>query len=104
MPARRKTDPATDPGPSFEECLAGLEEIVEVMENDQLPLEELVARYETGTGLLRRCETMLATARERIELITLRSQSGGPEDLSSGSSDSPSPAPDDEPDDDIRLF
>jgi exodeoxyribonuclease VII small subunit len=72
MPSRRKSDtsnPATDL--SFEEAMAGLENIVEEMEGEQLPLEELIARYENGARLLKHCETVLTGARKRVELITL---------------------------------
>ena len=102
--ARRKstTDP-DDPSPSFEEALAGLESIVEAMENEQLPLEELVSRYEQGSKLLERCESVLQSARERIELITLRARSGETTDSGDLTGD-PAPADDDDHDDDIRLF
>jgi exodeoxyribonuclease VII small subunit len=72
MPARRKADPAypaTDL--SFEDAMAELENIVEAMEGEQLPLEELIARYETGARLLKHCDSVLTGARKRIELITL---------------------------------
>ncbi len=109
--ARRKTDPLQPASAlSFEDALAGLESIVESMENENLPLEELVAGYEKGSLLLERCESVLQSARARIELITLREKPG------SGSGD-PAPSPEvgevshlsaeadsPEDDDDIRLF
>ncbi len=57
--------------PSFEQALAELEELVAAMEEDQLPLEELVEHYEKGSKLLARCEAVLDSARKRLELITL---------------------------------
>jgi exodeoxyribonuclease VII small subunit len=102
--ARRKTTTgeAAD-GPTFEEALAGLEAIVEAMEHEQLPLEELVARYEQGSKLLERCENVLQSARERIELITLRARNEIRDDA--GDSAPPSAEPDvSDDDDDIRLF
>ena len=60
---------ATKKARSFEEALGELEALVEAMENDQLPLEDLVAHYEKGAGLLQHCEKVLAAARKRIELI-----------------------------------
>lgn len=72
MPARRKTEsasPASDL--SFEDAMTELENIVEAMEGEQLPLEELIARYETGARLLKHCDSVLTGARKRIELITL---------------------------------
>ena len=72
MPARRKIDtPDTATGLSFEDAMAELENIVEAMEGEQHPLEELIARYETGARLLKHCESVLTGARKRIELITL---------------------------------
>ena len=47
---------------TFEEAMEELESLVEAMEGDQLPLEELVAHYETGAGLLQLCEKVLAAA------------------------------------------
>ncbi len=60
--------------PTFEEALAGLESIVDSMEHENLALEELVARFEKGSELLNRCESILQSARSRIKLITLRNQ------------------------------
>lgn len=108
--ARRKSNPDDgDTAPSFEEALAGLESIVDAMENEQLPLEDLVSHYERGAELLGRCETLLASARERIQLITLRAKSDGGADsaheTSASSPSLPSSAqPDETDDDDIRLF
>jgi exodeoxyribonuclease VII small subunit len=108
--ARRKTNPEeTGAAPSFEEALAGLEAIVEAMEHEQLPLEDLVAYYEKGSTLLDRCEAILQSARGRIELITLRNRNESQGDSGTGESaafptpSGPPDAPDDD-DDDIRLF
>jgi exodeoxyribonuclease VII small subunit len=106
----RKKDPlASAPaGPSFEDALAGLEAIVESMEHAQLPLEELVASYEKGSALLNHCESILKTARRRIELITLRNQNETALEAGATSAQAPAlpPAMEEDPndDDDIRLF
>jgi exodeoxyribonuclease VII small subunit len=111
--ARRKLTPDDDSAaPSFEEALGKLEAIVESMEHEQLPLEELVACYEKGSALLDRCESILQSARGRIELITLRNKNDGEPGTLSGTggptgSAQPSGTPDDSDDDendDIRLF
>lgn len=113
--ARRKSNPEDESAaPSFEDALAGLEAIVDAMEHQQLPLEELVAYYENGSALLDRCESVLQSARGRIELITLRNQSENPAATGSGSGDptafptqsvQPDASDDDhDDDDDIRLF
>lgn len=74
MAARKKsakTPKKSEPGPNFEEAIEELESLVEAMENEQLPLEELVANYEKGSKLIAHCRSVLESARERIELITL---------------------------------
>ncbi len=78
MPSRRKAvsaDPITDL--SFEESIAELDKIVEAMEGEQLPLEELIARYEAGAYLLKHCDSVLTGARKRIGLITLSNREAG---------------------------
>lgn len=107
MPRRKSTADDPTAAPSFEEALAGLETIVEAMEHEQLPLEELVSYYENGTALLDRCETMLQSARDRIELITLRNHSESAPDATASAAPGlslPSGPSDAHDDDDIRLF
>ena len=111
--ARRKSTSEGDDAaqPSFEDALTGLEAIVEAMEHEHLTLEELVAHYEKGSIYLSRCESILQSARGRIELITLRNQNEISLDADAKSAESPEfPAatdsaddPDDD-DNDIRLF
>ena len=111
MPARKTTTKKkSDQALSFEEALEGLESIVESMENEQLPLEDLVAYYEKGSKLLDRCESVLESARDRIQLITLRNKNESELENPAVSgdftpADSPSDTADDSAaDDDIRLF
>ncbi len=61
--------------PTFESALERLEQIVEEMEGDRLPLEELLGRYEEGTSLVKVCQQRLSAAEKRIELIS-RNASG----------------------------
>jgi len=115
MPARRKSTAAEGGGdlPSFELALAELEEIVAAMEEEQLPLEELVNRYEKGSKLLARCESVLASARKRLQTISSRTAADPVEpdddgDLPDADATAPGPTagtPDEhDDDDDIRLF
>ena len=109
MPRRKSNAEENAATPSFEEALAGLEAIVEAMEHEQLPLEDLVTYYENGTALLDRCEAILHSARDRIELITLRNKNElapATDPESSGTPDFslPSSPLDAHDDDDIRLF
>jgi exodeoxyribonuclease VII small subunit len=55
--------------PSFEDALGRLESIVEAMEADDLPLEQLLARFEEGTRLHRICQSRLAEAELKIQAL-----------------------------------
>jgi exodeoxyribonuclease VII small subunit len=106
--ARRKSSAEEDDStqPTFEQALTGLETIVEEMEHEHLALEDLVAHYEKGSALLGRCESILQSARDRIELITLRNQNEIPLDAANKTADAAEPPDDsdDDDDNDIRLF
>ncbi|GEM_PF-385593 len=52
---------------SFEEKFRALEEIVEQMEREDLPLEELLDKFEQGVGYLRELRQFLLEARQRVE-------------------------------------
>lgn len=55
---------------SIESALARLETIVAEIESQPPPLETLLERYEEGVALLKICQEKLATAEQRIEMIT----------------------------------
>ena len=69
--AKRKPEPSE--ASSFEQALAELEAIIDAMEHQSLPLEQLVQQYEQGARLLADCERTLKTARQRLETIAVRS-------------------------------
>lgn len=111
--ARKKQDPPDEAAEplDFERAVAELEAIVSSMEEEQLPLEELVSGYEKGVKLLARCEAVLRSARERLLTINERELAGkSPE--TTDSLDEEEDLSDDDPatpdatddDDDIRLF
>jgi exodeoxyribonuclease VII small subunit len=104
--ARRKASLEDDDAssPDFESALGGLEAIVEAMEHEHLSLEDLVAHYEKGSALLNRCEAILQSARERIELITLRNQNEIASTADTPTADTAEFADDPDDDNDIRLF
>jgi exodeoxyribonuclease VII small subunit len=54
---------------SFETALTQLETIVETMESGDVPLADLLAKFEQGTKLLKVCETRLKDAELKIELL-----------------------------------
>jgi exodeoxyribonuclease VII small subunit len=62
---------------SFEGAMDRLEEIVEQMESGKMMLEELIGRYEEGMKLVKVCQERLASAEQRIEIIT-RNNAGKP--------------------------
>ena len=68
MPAQDNGDIAQLP---FERAIEELELIVKRLEEGKVPLEELVAIYERGEALKRRCEDLLRQAEARVEKITL---------------------------------
>lgn len=69
-------DAKTKQSPSFEEALARLETIVESMESGDVPLAELLAKFEEGNTLLKTCEARLKDAELKIE--QLKKQKDGP--------------------------
>src|SRR4026208_1625403 len=68
---------AREPEPNFEGAMDRVEKIVEQMESGKLPLEDLIVRYEEGMKLVKVCQERLASAEQRIEIIT-RNSAGKP--------------------------
>ena len=54
----------------FEDALKELEQTVRNMEQGDQPLDDLLADFEKGIGLLRICEKKLAEAEGRIAVLT----------------------------------
>ncbi len=54
---------------SFEAALERLEAIVESMESGDVPLAELLAKFEEGNKLLKHCESRLKEAELKIEQL-----------------------------------
>ncbi|MEA3213802.1 MAG: exodeoxyribonuclease small subunit [Chthoniobacter sp.] len=69
---------APAPPPTFETALTRLEQLVEEMDSRDLPLQDLITRYEEGVQLVKVCEDRLKDAEKRIEIIT-RGAGGKPE-------------------------
>jgi exodeoxyribonuclease VII small subunit len=53
----------------FEQALKKLEDIVEAMEKNDLPLETLLSRFKEGTNLAQICQTKLAEAEQKIQQL-----------------------------------
>jgi exodeoxyribonuclease VII small subunit len=64
--------------PAFETAIGRLEQIVEQMESDKLPLEDLLVRYEEGIKLVKLCSEKLDAAEKKIEMIA-RDAGGKPQ-------------------------
>jgi exodeoxyribonuclease VII small subunit len=53
----------------FETALESLEEVVEQLESGELTLEDALAAFEKGVGLVRYCNQKLTEVEKRIELL-----------------------------------
>jgi len=72
--------PMSDSDPvRFEQALAELDRILRDLEDGTTSLEESLARYERGVGLLRQCYGQLRDAEQRIRLLAGASDDGTPE-------------------------
>jgi exodeoxyribonuclease VII small subunit len=62
-----RTRPAT---PDFEAALAELEQIVQRLEQGDLPLEESLRQFERGVVLTRSCQKALRQAEQKIRVLS----------------------------------
>jgi exodeoxyribonuclease VII small subunit len=60
--AGKKTPESEGAQPDFETALARLEEIVEQLDDGNLPLAQALALFKEGTSLAKRCRTLLSAA------------------------------------------
>lgn len=51
---------------TFEQAMARLEEIVTALEKGDAPLEEALALFEEGTGLMKQCSQALDKAEQKV--------------------------------------
>jgi len=56
---------------TFEQAMAGLEQVVGQLERGDAPLDQSVALYERGVALKKRCADELQGAEEKVAAITL---------------------------------
>jgi exodeoxyribonuclease VII small subunit len=64
--------------PTFEDSMLELERLVRELEEGRLGLDESLARYEQGVGLIKQCHSQLRDAEQRILLVTGLDESGRP--------------------------
>jgi exodeoxyribonuclease VII small subunit len=62
---RKKTDAI-----NFEKSLAELTNIVEKMEQGNLPLEQSLEQFEKGITLIRHCQQALSDAEQKVQVLT----------------------------------
>ena len=89
-PMSTKSNTPKEPEHTFESAVERLEGIVDAMESDKMPLEELLVRYEEGIKLVKTCQQKLESAEKRIEIIT-RNAAGKPQTAPFDPSSAPTP-------------
>ena len=57
---------------SFETALEQLEGIIHSMESGEIPLADLVAKFEEGSTLLKVCQAQLKKAENKIEKLNIK--------------------------------
>ncbi len=62
--------PKKKQGYDFEKSINDLEQLVERMESGKLSLEESLTAFEQGIKLTRECQTMLAQAEHKVQMLT----------------------------------
>lgn len=65
----------SEPAVSIEKSLERIESLVREIEAGQLPLEEVIVRFEEGAALVKSCQEKLDAAERRIKII-MRDASG----------------------------
>ncbi len=54
---------------TFEQSMSRLDEIVRQLERGDAPLEQALALFEEGTGLIRGCSAQLDQAEQKVRLL-----------------------------------
>lgn len=76
----------------FEEAIADLQQVVEQLESGDLSLEDSLAAFEKGVGLVRYCNKKLSEIEQKVELLVkdkegllqLKAFGNGPAESESG--------------------
>jgi exodeoxyribonuclease VII small subunit len=72
--------PPSDPEPPrFEQALAELDHILRDLEDGTTSLDDALARYERGVGLLKQCYQTLRDAEQKIQLLAGLTDQGKPD-------------------------
>ena len=67
---RKKSDTTIADNTPFEQALAELEQLVEVMERGDLSLDESLQSFERGIALTRHCQESLQTAEQKVTMLS----------------------------------
>lgn len=65
---------------NFEQSMVRLEQIVNLLERGEAPLEEALALFEEGTKLMRTCSGLLDKAEQQVALLKVGPE-GQPEEV-----------------------
>ena len=57
---------------SFDDSMRRLDEIVNMLESGEHPLEEALTLFEEGSKLMRQCAALLDKAEQKVAKLTLR--------------------------------
>ncbi len=66
---------------NFEAALAELEQLVEQMEQGELPLEESLKSFERGVALTRQCQQALQAAEHKVQILLEKDGKAAVEDF-----------------------
>ncbi|MDP8986184.1 MAG: exodeoxyribonuclease VII small subunit [Pseudomonadota bacterium] len=66
-------NPNDDPKTDFETAMRDLEDLVERLEQGDLPLEESLKAFERGVMLTRSCQIALKEAEQKVEILLKKS-------------------------------
>lgn len=78
MAARK---PTTSEPFNFEAALAELEQLVEQMEQGELPLEQSLKSFERGVALTRQCQQALQAAEHKVQILLEKDGKAAVEDF-----------------------
>ena len=70
----------------FETAMRDLEDLVERLEQGELPLEESLAAFERGVILTRTCQTALKEAEQKVEILLKKAGEPSVEEFDAGES------------------
>jgi exodeoxyribonuclease VII small subunit len=75
MAATRSTKKTIDTeSVDFEASLKALNAIIEEMEAGKLSLSDSLTRFETGVGLIKRCQQALNDAEQKVTILTTKAE------------------------------